>query len=172
MHPFDDPHVIAGQGTLAFEILEQAPDAETILVPVGGGRSFLAGVATVLRALKPDLREIIGVEPARTACLPPGSARRAPVRVPTRFTLAEKGGVVLSGKTNSVLTLSNVAVADQGIYSVAVLSGCQNVTNSATLTVNANTLVTIPPANATELPGFAGELPRERDGNEPRVSVV
>src|SRR6201995_1403213 len=51
IHPFDDPKVIAGQGTLAFEILEQVPDAEAILVPVGGG-GLLAGMATVLQALK------------------------------------------------------------------------------------------------------------------------
>src|SRR6187551_243226 len=49
VHPFDDPHVIAGQGTLAFEILEQVPDAEAILVPVGGG-GLLAGMTTVLQA--------------------------------------------------------------------------------------------------------------------------
>src|SRR5688572_7364388 len=50
VHPFDDPHVIAGQGTLAFEILEQVPDVEAVLIPVGGG-GLLAGMATVLRAL-------------------------------------------------------------------------------------------------------------------------
>src|SRR6478735_9580990 len=61
IHPFDDPQVIAGQGTLAFEILEQVPDCEAIVVPVGGG-GLLAGVATVLQALKPDLK-IFGVEP-------------------------------------------------------------------------------------------------------------
>src|SRR5689334_23156239 len=46
IHPFDDLHVIAGQGTLAFEILDQVPDAEAVVVPVGGG-GLLAGVATV-----------------------------------------------------------------------------------------------------------------------------
>src|SRR6201990_557616 len=72
IHPFDDPQVIAGQGTLAFEILEQVPDAEAILVPVGGG-GLLAGVATVLQALKPNL-QIIGVEPANAACFAAGLA--------------------------------------------------------------------------------------------------
>ena len=56
IHPFDDLRVIAGQGTLAFEILEQVPDAEAILVPVGGG-GLLAGVATVLQALKPSIAD-------------------------------------------------------------------------------------------------------------------
>jgi threonine dehydratase len=96
VHAFDDPRVIAGQGTMAFEILEQAPDAEAILVPVGGG-GLLAGVATVLRALKPDL-EIIGVEPANAACFAAGLAANAPVRVPKRFTLADGLAVEEAGR--------------------------------------------------------------------------
>jgi threonine dehydratase len=96
VHGFDDPRVIAGQGTMAFEILEQAPDAEAILVPVGGG-GLLAGVATVLRALKPEM-EIIGVEPARAACFAAGLAAGGPVRVPSHFTLADGLAVVEAGR--------------------------------------------------------------------------
>jgi threonine dehydratase len=96
VHPFDDPRVIAGQGTMAFEILEQVPDADAILVPVGGG-GLLAGVATVFHALKPDL-EIIGVEPASAACFAAGLAADGPVRVPTRFTLADGLAVAEAGQ--------------------------------------------------------------------------
>jgi threonine dehydratase len=96
IHPFDDPQVIAGQGTLAFEILEQVPDAEAILVPVGGG-GLLAGVATVFHALKPDL-QIIGVEPANAACFAAGLAAGHPVRVATRFTLADGLAVTEAGR--------------------------------------------------------------------------
>jgi threonine dehydratase len=96
IHPFDDPHVIAGQGTLAFEILEQVPEADAILVPVGGG-GLLAGVATVLHALKPDL-QIIGVEPANAACFAAGLAGEAPVRIATRFTLADGLAVAEAGR--------------------------------------------------------------------------
>lgn len=95
VHPFDDPQVIAGQGTLAFEILEQVPDAEAIVVPVGGG-GLLAGVATVLQALKPDM-EVIGVEPANAACFAAGLTAGAPVRVDTRFTLADGLAVAEAG---------------------------------------------------------------------------
>lgn len=95
VHPFDDPHVIAGQGTLAFEILEQVPDADAVLIPVGGG-GLLAGMATVLHALKPDL-QIIGVEPAHAACFASGLAAGKPVRVPTRFTLADGLAVAEAG---------------------------------------------------------------------------
>ncbi|MES2735936.1 MAG: threonine ammonia-lyase [Verrucomicrobiota bacterium] len=96
IHPFDDPQVIAGQGTMAFEILEQVPDAEAIIVPVGGG-GLLAGVATVLRALKPDL-QIIGVEPANAACFAAGLASDAPVRITTRYTLADGLAVAEAGQ--------------------------------------------------------------------------
>ncbi len=96
IHPFDDPRVIAGQGTLAFEILEQVPDADAILIPVGGG-GLLAGMATVLRALKPEL-EIIGVEPVNAACFAAGLSADEPVRVATRFTLADGLAVTEAGQ--------------------------------------------------------------------------
>jgi threonine dehydratase len=97
IHPFDNARVIAGQGTIAFEVLEQVPDAEAILVPVGGG-GLIAGVATVLRALKPDV-EIIGVEPAGAACFAAGLASDGPVRVATSFTLADGLAVAEAGRT-------------------------------------------------------------------------
>jgi threonine dehydratase len=96
VHAFDNPQVIAGQGTLAFEVLEQVPDAEAVLVPVGGG-GLLAGVATVFHALKPDL-QIIGVEPANAACFAAGLAAENPVRVPTKFTLADGLAVAEAGQ--------------------------------------------------------------------------
>jgi threonine dehydratase len=96
IHPFDDPRVIAGQGTLAFEILEQVPDAEAIVVPVGGG-GLMAGVSTVLHALKPSL-QIIGVEPANAACFAAGLAAGMPVRVSTKFTLADGLAVAEAGR--------------------------------------------------------------------------
>ena len=93
---FDDPKVIAGQGTLAFEILEQVPDAEAVLVPVGGG-GLLAGVATVLHALKPEL-QVIGIEPANAACFAAGLNAGEPVHVPTRYTLADGLAVAEAGR--------------------------------------------------------------------------
>jgi threonine dehydratase len=60
IHPYDDAAVIAGQGTVALEMLEQAPDLEVLVVPVGGG-GLLAGMATAARALRPGI-EIYGVE--------------------------------------------------------------------------------------------------------------
>jgi threonine dehydratase len=60
VHPFEDPLVIAGQGTIGLELAEQVPDAGTVVIPVGGG-GLAAGIAIALRAQRPDLR-IIGVQ--------------------------------------------------------------------------------------------------------------
>lgn len=65
VHPFDDLNVIAGQGTMALEILEQTPHLDTLVVPVGGG-GLLAGTITAVKALRPDVR-VIAVEPAHAA---------------------------------------------------------------------------------------------------------
>jgi len=96
IHPFDDPRVIAGQGTLGLEILEQVPDVEAVLIPVGGG-GLLAGVATVLRALKPDVL-IIGVEPEAAACFSAAEKACSPVRVQIQFTLADGLAVAEAGR--------------------------------------------------------------------------
>ena len=60
IHPFEDPLVIAGQGTIGLELAEQVPDAETVVIPVGGG-GLAAGIAIALRELRPGLR-IVGVQ--------------------------------------------------------------------------------------------------------------
>ena len=60
IHPYDDPAVVAGQGTVALEMLEQAPALDTLVVPIGGG-GLIAGMATAARALKPGI-EVLGVE--------------------------------------------------------------------------------------------------------------
>ncbi|MEE2040689.1 threonine/serine dehydratase [Nocardiopsis sp. CT-R113] len=64
--PFDDPHVIAGQGTVGLEILEQSPEAATIVVPVGGG-GLASGVATAAWTVHPRRVRVIGVEPELAA---------------------------------------------------------------------------------------------------------
>jgi threonine dehydratase len=61
VHPFADPRVAAGQGTVALEILEQSRDLDAVIVPIGGG-GLISGVATVIKAVRPNVR-VIGVEP-------------------------------------------------------------------------------------------------------------
>jgi len=67
IHPFDDADIIAGQGTIALEMLEANPDLDTLVVPIGGG-GLIGGIATAAKALKPDIR-IIGVEAAMYPCM-------------------------------------------------------------------------------------------------------
>jgi threonine dehydratase len=66
-HPFADPAVIAGQGTVALEVLEQAPALDTLLVAIGGG-GLISGVALAAKAIRPSLR-IVGIEPTGAATL-------------------------------------------------------------------------------------------------------
>lgn len=61
VHPFDDPDVIAGQGTVALEMLEAQPDLDTLVVPVGGG-GLISGCAVAAKAMKPEI-DVVGVEP-------------------------------------------------------------------------------------------------------------
>lgn len=67
IHPFDHHDVIAGQGTIALEILDQVPQTSTIIVPVGGG-GLISGIAAAAKAVKPDVR-VLGVEPEGAAAL-------------------------------------------------------------------------------------------------------
>jgi threonine dehydratase len=63
--PYNDEKIIAGQGTMGLEILEDLPDVETVLVPVGGG-GMISGIATAIKLSKPDVK-VIGVEPEQAA---------------------------------------------------------------------------------------------------------
>jgi threonine dehydratase len=72
VHPFDDPAVIAGQGTVGLEILDDRPEADVVLVPVGGG-GLVSGIATAVKARRPTAR-VIAVEPERSTALHDGLA--------------------------------------------------------------------------------------------------
>lgn len=63
IHPFDDPQVIAGQGTIGLELVDQIPEVDAVVIPVGGG-GMISGIGRALKQLNPKAR-IIGVEPAK-----------------------------------------------------------------------------------------------------------
>ncbi len=81
VHPYDDPRIIAGQGTVGLEIVSGIPDVDTVLVPVGGG-GLSAGVSTAIKLLAPDAR-VIGVEPVGAPKLTEARAHGRPFRLDT-----------------------------------------------------------------------------------------
>jgi threonine dehydratase len=82
VHPFNDEAVVAGQGTVALEILDDLSAVDVVVVPVGGG-GLVSGVATAVKARRPDAR-VIAVEPERSAALHEGLAAGASVPVPPK----------------------------------------------------------------------------------------
>jgi threonine dehydratase len=87
VHPYDDPMIIAGQGTVGLEIAEDFPDVDTVLVPVGGG-GLSAGVATAIKLLLPNAR-VIGVEPVSAPKLFRAREKGSPVRLESTGGLAD-----------------------------------------------------------------------------------
>lgn len=87
VHPFDDPAVIAGQGTIALEIVEQAGEFDTVVLPVGGG-GLLAGAAVALKALRPRVR-IVAVEPENADAFRRSVSAGRPVACAVTPTLAD-----------------------------------------------------------------------------------
>ena len=118
IHPFDHEDVVAGQGTVGLEILEQCPEVRTILVGVGGG-GLLAGVATAVKALRPDVK-VIGVQAAGAAAYPPSLAAGHPVTLDGFSTMADGIQVGRPGEipfeivrelADGVLTVSETSLA-------------------------------------------------------------
>ncbi|MFE7751978.1 threonine ammonia-lyase [Streptomyces sp. NPDC057428] len=87
IHPFDHPDIIAGQGTVGLEILEQCPEVRTIVVGIGGG-GLAAGIAVAVKALRPDVR-IVGVQAAGAAAFPQSLAAGYPVALDQAQTMAD-----------------------------------------------------------------------------------
>ncbi|MFC6343660.1 threonine/serine dehydratase, partial [Nocardioides hankookensis] len=87
IHPFDHVDIVAGQGTAGLEILDQAPDVETVLVPTGGG-GLLAGIAIAIKALRPGVK-VIGVQAEGAAAYPGSLEEGCPVPLPSMSTMAD-----------------------------------------------------------------------------------
>lgn len=95
IHPFDDPDVATGQGTIAMEIIKDLPLVDIILVPVGGG-GLAAGVSTLVKMLKPGTK-VIGVEPEGAACLKASLEAGKVVTLPEVSTIADGTAVKTPG---------------------------------------------------------------------------
>jgi threonine dehydratase len=97
VHPYDDPLIVAGQGTVGLEIVEDAPDADTVIVPIGGG-GLIAGIATAVKGLRPDAR-VIGVEPELSAAMRTALDAGHPVPAVPGLTIADALRSPVAGTT-------------------------------------------------------------------------
>ncbi|MDE3180682.1 MAG: pyridoxal-phosphate dependent enzyme, partial [Acidobacteriota bacterium] len=87
VHPFDDPEVIAGQGTIGLELMEQMPELEAVVVPVGGG-GLIGGVACAIKETNPRV-QVIGVETARLPSMQAAVASHKPITIEPAITVAD-----------------------------------------------------------------------------------
>lgn len=119
VHPFDDLQIATGQGTLFFEIIEQLPTIDVLLVPIGGG-GLAAGVATLARLLKPNI-QIIGVEPSGAASMLAAIQSGKPTALPLVETIADGTAVRLVGKhvyplahamLDDIITVDDIELVD------------------------------------------------------------
>jgi threonine dehydratase len=121
IHPFDDPLVIAGQGTIGLEMLADAPEVEMIVAPIGGG-GLIAGVATAIKAIRPEV-EVIG---AQAAACPSMQRRRAGLpEAPARPTLAEGIEVKRPGRLTLPIVqrlVSDVLLVEEEAIEEAILA--------------------------------------------------
>ena len=149
-HPFNDPYVIAGQGTIGLEILEQLPEVEQVVVPIGGG-GLSCGVSTFAKLYNPKIR-VIGVEPAGAACMKASVEAGHVVKLPAASTIADGTAVLEPGDLVYPYVRDNVdeiiTVEDEELI-VSFLDMVENhkmvVENSGLLTVAA--LKHLPPEN-------------------------
>lgn len=98
VHPFDDPLIIAGQGTVGLEVLEDVPEPDFVFVSIGGG-GLMAGVATALKSLLPSVK-VVGVEPEGAPTMYRSLQAGAPVHLETIDTIAEGLAAPYVGQTN------------------------------------------------------------------------
>ena len=87
IHPFDDPVVISGQGTIGLELLEQVPDLEAVVVPIGGG-GLISGIACALKERNPKIR-VIGVEPEKLPSMLRAREAGIPITIAPQATIAD-----------------------------------------------------------------------------------
>jgi threonine dehydratase len=122
VHPFDDEVVIAGQGTMGLEILQQVPDIEAIVAPIGGG-GLIAGVACAVKETNPHVR-VIGVQPARLPSMKVAIAEGHPVTLSPAATIADGIAVRRAGEKTLPLVqkyVDDILTVDEEEIANAVL---------------------------------------------------
>jgi len=118
VHAYDDPDIIAGQGTLGLEILEQVPDADTVVVPIGGG-GLIGGVSKAIAEQTPSVR-VVGVQAEDAATVPQSLQKGAPQTIDSVQTIADgiaTGGIseltydLIDKHVDEVVTVSDTEIA-------------------------------------------------------------
>ena len=158
VHPFDDRAVIAGQGTIGLELIDEAPEAEVVVVPVGGG-GLLSGVAAAMALGRPQVR-VIGVEAAGAPTLSAALAAGRPVALDRLATMAD--GIAVGAC--SELTLRHAQA-----YVDAVVTVDEEEISQTMLLLLERSKAVVEPAAATALAAIlAGRVP----GRGPAVAVL
>ena len=122
IHPFDHPDIVAGQGTVGLEILQECPDVRTVVVCTGGG-GLLAGVATAVKGLRPDVR-VVGVQAEQAAAYPASLAAGHPVPLQRMSTMADGIAVGCPGEVPYAVVkalVDDVATVPEEMLSRALL---------------------------------------------------
>jgi threonine dehydratase len=122
LHPFDDPAVICGQGTMGIEMLEQQPDLEAVVIPIGGG-GLAAGVACAMKEMKPGIR-VIGVETERLPSMLRAVQAGHPVTLDPEATIADGIAVRRAGETTLPLIqkyVDEIVLVDEEEIAKAIL---------------------------------------------------
>jgi len=158
IHPFDHVDVMAGQGTVGLEILEQVPDVETVVVPTGGG-GLLAGIAVAIKALRPEVT-VIGVQAKGAAAYPGSLDTGAPVPLTQMKTIADGIAVGLPGE------LTFAAVRDHVDEIVTVT---EEEMSRALLALVERAKMIVEPAGAAAV---AALMSRPTDFRAPAVAVL
>jgi threonine dehydratase len=158
VHPFEDHRVAAGQGTVALELLEQAPDVQVVVVPIGGG-GLIAGISAAIKGIRPDVR-VFGVEPVGAATMRQSLDAGAPQKI-SPSTVADGLAAPIVGE----MTLDAVRRFVDDVVLVSdeeILAALRDIASYAKLVVE--------PAGAAGVAALlTGKIPLERGT---RVAVV
>ncbi|MEU0506064.1 threonine ammonia-lyase [Nocardia sp. NPDC005998] len=161
IHPFDHPDIVAGQATVALEIIEQMPDVGTVLVPTGGG-GLLAGVAIALHHVAPQVR-VVGVQAAEAAAWPDSLAAGKPVRVARMSTMADGIAVGLPGE---------VPFAHVAAHVPAVVTVEEDALSKALLLCLERAKLIVEPAGAAAVAALMSYAPEELGLQGPVCAIL
>ncbi len=160
VHPFDDPAIIAGQGTVGLEILDQLPDVATVVVPVGGGGQ-IAGICASIGALRPDV-DIFGVEPVGAAAMRLSLDRGVASRIAHIDTIADGLAPPMAGE----LTFAHVRERATDVLTVTD----SDIAQAMALLLSRTKLLAEPAGAAAVAALMAGKIPETANGSV--VAVV